>query len=176
MNTKLISMLAIILVIGLAALNQQNQTPNIVKIETPPTLPTKNYATFPLVDFITPEGHSFKINQLKEQTILVHFWAAWCAPCQAELTDLIKYVVKSNGKIGLISVSLDPHYTDSQKILDTIKGTHMPHLYWAWDQDKTLSLHSFNTVQVPETIIVKDGMMTDKIIGAGPWAEVLTSQ
>jgi thiol-disulfide isomerase/thioredoxin len=39
--------------------------------------------------------------------LLVNFWATWCDPCRDEFPDLIKISNDYNGKIDVITVSLD---------------------------------------------------------------------
>jgi len=177
MNIKLLAVLFAILIVGGAVLREETLVPQ-------PMLPQENaiktnekLVPFPDLVFKTDGGQELRVRDMKEKTILIHFWAAWCDVCHAEFPALLKYVENSHGKIALLSISLDDHYEDSAKLLSKLEEkyhvtVHSPHLYWVWDQDKSLSLHAFNTVKVPETIVInQDRMMVDKIVGAGPWAE-----
>ncbi len=176
MKTKLLVALIAALMLTGAILYNETLTPSPLAPEEK-TAETGKFAPFPDIAFRTPDGKEFRIKDIKEPTVLVHFWAAWCAPCLTEFPELLKYVTNAHGKIALVAVSLDSRYEDSQKFLDKIGATDVPHVYWAWDKDKSLSLHQFNTVKVPETIVVNRGrLMVDKIIGAGPWAEASTGK
>ncbi|MBY0406788.1 MAG: TlpA family protein disulfide reductase [Rickettsiales bacterium] len=136
-------------------------------------------ASFPNIAFKTIDGNTLRINDMTEKTILIHFWAAWCAVCQTEFPALLKYIENGHGEIGLVSISLDNHYEDSQKALTQIAkkeflSLRSPHLYWIWDEDKSLSLRTFNTIKVPETLIINNKrLMIDKIVGAGQWDKQL---
>lgn len=169
MKIKLLTLAVAVLILGGAIFYEQTRTPEIITLGAS-NIDPGNLKPFPDVAFPTPDGKTIRVQDLKEKTILVHFWAAWCLPCHAEFPELLKYIERSKGKVGLLAVSLDTNYKDSEKFLRKLKNTRAPHLYWAWDKDKKLSLNEFNTVKVPETIIVNEKhQMVDKVIGVGPW-------
>ena len=176
MKNKILAAFIGVLLIGGAVFYEETRTPETLIASETSVAPEDHHAPFPNVLFKTPDGKSIGLQDIKEPIILVHFWAAWCAVCHTEFPELLKYVENAHGKIALLSISMDDRYEDSQKTLDTVQKKYQlslkhPHLYWAWDQDKNLSVHIFNTVKVPETIVVQNGMMIDKIIGVGPWAD-----
>jgi len=176
MNGKLIALLFVAFLLSGAILYNQNQVPQSIAPETEATDANKKFAPFPDITFKTVDGQPVRIQDLKEKTVLVHFWAAWCGPCHAEFPDLLRYVERAKGNIALLSISLDGNYDDSQHVLNEVErkhnvSVHGPHLYWVSDRDRSLSLQNFNTVKVPETIVVNQGLMIDKIVGGGPWAE-----
>jgi thiol-disulfide isomerase/thioredoxin len=177
MKIKIIALLVTLALVGAVVWYSQSLTPNPLQPMPKEPVVGKDLAPFPTIVFRTPDGKAIQVQDLKEPVVLVHFWAAWCAPCQAEFPELLAYVASTHGKVALLSVSLDDRYEDSQKTLDAVAAKNnlklnAPHIYWAWDEGKQLSLHSFNTVKVPETIIVDHARrMVDKIIGPGPWAE-----
>lgn len=182
MKVKLITVMLVLFLLGIALHYTQMLVPQSFKTSEQTQEQQKSFAPFPDIAFTKPNGEKIQIDQLKEQVVLVHFWAAWCAICYTEFPDLLKYVDNSHGKVALVSVSLDDNYADSEKALNKIAAKnhlsmHGSNLYWAWDKDKSLSLKIFNTVKVPETIVVNDKrQMVDKIIGLGPWNEALAPQ
>jgi len=176
MKAKLVSLLLILLVFGGAYGYLQLLVPSSMNQRV--SLNTaEGYAPFPPISFHSADGRSFSTQDFQSETVLVHFWAAWCGVCRSELPNLIKYVSNSNGKIALLSVSLDDDYADTQKVLSRIAeqnnlSLQQPNMFWAWDKDKSISAKLLNTIKVPETIILNNKReMIEKIIGSAPWGE-----
>lgn len=177
MKTKLLTALIALFLLCGTLVYMELMVPHAIDVTETAAPDAKIYVPFPNVTFHTADEKEISVQTLKEQVVLVHFWAAWCAVCYTEFPELLKYVENSHGKVALLSVSLDNNYAESQKALNKIAtknnlNMQAPNLYWAWDKNKDISLKIFNTVKVPETIIVNDKrQMIDKIIGLGPWHE-----
>src|SRR5262249_33568897 len=37
------------------------------------------------------EGRALRLSDYKGKVVLLNFWATWCAPCRAEMPDLVKW-------------------------------------------------------------------------------------
>ncbi len=37
------------------------------------------------------EGRTLRLSDYKGKVVLLNFWATWCAPCRAEMPDLVKW-------------------------------------------------------------------------------------
>lgn len=136
---------------------------------TPYVKQITEYQDFPEVNFIQFNGESLNVHNLNEQVVLINFWASWCSTCVIEMPDMINLVQKMNGKVALITVSID----ETQQLAENFqqKFPESSHVYWAWDKDKNISLNKFNILKTPETIILnKNRKMVNKIVGEYNWA------
>ena len=50
----------------------------------------KNKKKIENVEFFNFEGQKISINNYIENTIIINFWATWCAPCRKEMPSLDK--------------------------------------------------------------------------------------
>ncbi|OYX28602.1 MAG: hypothetical protein B7Z06_01210 [Flavobacteriales bacterium 32-35-8] len=64
--------------------------------------------TFPPIELTDINGEKFNLDNFKEQTIVINWWAVWCAPCRKEIPGLNKLVNKySNRNVRFISITDD---------------------------------------------------------------------
>jgi peroxiredoxin len=66
------------------------------------------------LDLVTPEGMKALRRNATDKTILVNFWATWCAPCTAEFPELQKtFRMYRKRPFDLVTVSIN--YPDEMK-------------------------------------------------------------
>ena len=101
----------------------------------------------------------------------VHFWATWCAPCEAELPDFISLVrkyEKSGVRALLIAVQDDVNKMKKylKKFKDLPSNIDIVH-------DKTGELMSrFGTVKIPETYLFdRNNKNLNKYVGPQDWSQ-----
>src|SRR5262249_8665866 len=63
----------------------------------------------PMPEFTLKEinGGTISSGDHRGKVMLINFWATWCAPCRAELPDLIALQEKYQGKLQIIGLSDD---------------------------------------------------------------------
>jgi len=157
--------------------NLSKQTHNIKTYKT--LIKTPEIGTLTTID-----NKKILLEELQEELILVNFWASWCAPCIEELPSMLNLIKKHKGKIALLTISTDDKIEDIRKFRNKLKitGTEQ-NIYWVWDEGKNISLNIFNTLKVPETIIItkkpdsfsdtgkKELFIVKKVIGSMDWSQ-----
>ena len=64
----------------------------------------------------TIAGEPFDLSKLKGRTVLVNFWATWCAPCVAEMPSLQR--IRERLRIEVIAVNLQENELRIRAFLD----------------------------------------------------------
>jgi len=166
MRAKLSSLFAILVICGLAiAYDTWHQA------ELPPTITEINtFKMTPNFKFTAQNSKTYDFNHLPKTGIILHFWASWCVPCQVELPELLKQIQNAHGELALVAVSIDNSHEAMQKFIDQLPYRNNTHIYWIWDQNKDISLKTFNTANVPESILINSQhQMVQKIVGDPGW-------
>lgn len=128
----------------------------------------------PNFSFTTIDNKSGDIKSIKNNVIIINFWASWCKPCIEELAYMINLTYKYPGKIALVAVSIDEMPDDITKFLSKLKDTkpYSNNIFWIWDSKRDISLKTFNTKLVPESIIIDNKrIMQKKIAGYTDWKD-----
>jgi peroxiredoxin len=69
-------------------------------------------------------GNPLSVSQYEDKVVLVEFWATWCAPCVAELPNILKAYNKHHSSgFEVIGISLD---RDEQKLKSFLKAKELP--------------------------------------------------
>ena len=54
------------------------------------------------------DGKNFSLSSMKNNVVIVSFWASWCGPCQEEMPVLETYYQKYRAKgLNIIAISMD---------------------------------------------------------------------
>jgi thiol-disulfide isomerase/thioredoxin len=64
----------------------------------------KNPAAIPDLTMTTIDGRTITTKDLAGKVTLVNFWATWCAPCRAEIPDLVKLQEEYRDHLVIIGV------------------------------------------------------------------------
>lgn len=94
---------------------------------------------------ITNENFQKEVME-SEKTVLLDFWAAWCGPCRmvSPIIDEIAEELDSI-KVGKINVDEQPELASK-----------------------------FQVMSIPTLVVIKNGQIVDKAIGAQPKSQILS--
>lgn len=136
-------------------------------------------------DFTLPtlDGGQVRLSDYKGKTVVLNFWASWCAPCRDEMPSLARLALALEGRkdVVLLTVSVDE---EPQAIKDTLATL------WAADDELKKKLTNgkipfpvlldpeltvvkdlYGTTMYPETwIIDRDGFVRTRFDGDKDWA------
>ena len=128
----------------------------------------KELPDFKLTNFYTKEEIS-KETFKDSNGFFLHFWGTWCAPCEAEFPEFLKFAKKfesDNVQFILLAVN-----DDNGKIRKFLKrfGELPSNVIISHDKSGD-SMNLFGTVKVPETYLFdKAGKNLKKFIGPQSW-------
>lgn len=120
----------------------------------------------PAADFALPlidsTGSEFQLSDYEGQTVVLNFWASWCAPCRDEAPALEEAWRLHEGEdVVFIGVNTWDNLENAQIFMREF-GVTFPN---ALDEPGTTAVE-YGMRGIPETyIITPDGMISRKIIG-----------
>lgn len=107
---------------------------------------------------------------LRGKTVLLNFWASWCAPCVIEFPKLAELAKSYPDDLIVLAVSADSRQADIERFLKKIKHRDQANFIVVPDPQKKISQDLFQTIRLPETIIIDpDGAMVRKVVGDTDW-------
>ena len=107
---------------------------------------------------------------LKNDVVIVSFWATWCKPCQNELDALAEIEDMWADKLRVVAISTDDARSAS-KVKSTVKAKMWPYEVYT-DENSTLA-KSLNISSIPFVMIVADGKTVYSHTGYTPGSERL---
>lgn len=128
-----------------------------------PTVP-RDLDGRPLLDIHiqTPSGSTTTLRQAAGgQTIVINFWASWCAPCIAEMPVLEK-VARRRADVRVIGMN-ELDQLDAARTMARRTKISYP---WLLDQEGVLG-QAAKTINLPTTLLVRpDGTIAATKVGA----------
>ncbi len=119
----------------------------------------------PAPDFTltTFDGGAVSLRALRDQVVVLNFWASWCGPCreEAEILEKLWREYQSQG-VSFVGVNLNDPRSNALAFLDEFGITYPngPDPYGR-------VAAAFRVRKVPETFLIsKDGLIQARIVGA----------
>lgn len=124
----------------------------------------------PIKPFRLPDasGQIRALDDFKGNVILVHFWAAWCAPCVEEIPQIVAFAKQwEKHPVKVVAVNLDKSWEEAHTILPS---KDLPsNLISVIDLESRVA-ELYGSYQYPETYLIgKDLKIQMKWIGPQNW-------
>ncbi len=121
--------------------------------------------SFELKDF---DGKVFKSDDSLGTPMVVHFWAAWCAPCAEEIPQFIANAQQNqDNKLQWVAVSGDHSWKELHELFPESKK--VPGLFSLMDESAKVA-EAFGTFQFPETYLLDARHhVLEKWVGPQDW-------
>lgn len=123
--------------------------------------------------FDTLDGKTFNPHDLDSNSlIIVHFWGTWCAPCEAELPELLELVKRfeKRSDVKFLFVAVSDEKLKVQKHLKTL-SIPKAEIIWLLD-NKNIHRDVYGTTRVPETYVFSSNKSTlRKYVGPQEWSK-----
>ncbi len=95
---------------GAPAAPQQDTEPVIRFVRNPDPAPDFKLTAL--------DGQQLTVAALQGKVVFLNFWATWCAPCRAEIPDLIALQDRYKGRLQIIGLNVDDEEAAIQKYVD----------------------------------------------------------
>lgn len=171
---KLIVIVSVLVVAAGFVLWDQMRSPRVVKISSNPAAEQGIRGSAP--NFQIPVfGQENDLPVLEDfigKTVILKFWATWCAICVAEMPKTVAMAADNSEKLVFIGVSVDAKGDNLQRYLDGLAPEMRAHLgshaaMIAHDPDKIIAQDLYQTYMYPETYVIgPDGTIIEKFAGA----------
>lgn len=157
-------LLAVLAAIGLYTWVSQGWLPTTEDSAPVP----QNTTPAPAFTADTLDGRRISPEDFRGKTIVLNFWATWCAPCVVEFPMMLQLASATSDKSVFIFVSVDEDRAAIDRFLAKYAASlPMDKVHVVWNPDKDIAEKLYGTFQLPETYLIDgNGSIAEKIIGA----------
>jgi thiol-disulfide isomerase/thioredoxin len=109
------------------------------------------------------DGRALRLSDYRGKVVLLNFWATWCAPCRAEMPDLIKWQ-RAHRKHGLQIIGVTYPPEDPAEARKFIKSVNINYPIAIGEKQTKAIFDEGETLPI-SVVIDKNGMVREVIRG-----------
>ncbi|MDX2161036.1 MAG: redoxin domain-containing protein [bacterium] len=130
---------------------------------TPALAPTPTDAPFFAPDFALTavDGMTYRLSDLRGRTVIVNFWATWCAPCVDEMPALQTLADQHADSLTVLGINM----RESDTLVQVFAQAHAIRFPLLLNPDDATVI-AYRVVGLPQTVVVApDGTVIDRTFG-----------
>ena len=114
------------------------------------------------------QGDSHQLRDYAGKTVIVNFWAVWCAPCRKEIPAMNRALaIFKDENITMLGINVG----DPQKTIEAFSENHPMDFTVLMDKNGAVSQH-WQVAGFPTTFIVNpEGKVVHQFVGGREWDE-----
>lgn len=123
---------------------------------------------FPDIAFKDESGESITLKAFRGKTVLVNFWATWCAPCLKEMPSLDRLQAAFKGaNFQVVTISIDR--TGSDVVRPFFVRKEIKHLTPYYDAENSVG-RAVGALGLPTSLLVDaDGREIGRLVAPAEW-------
>lgn len=111
-------------------------------------------------------GKTYRLSAYRGKPVLLNFWATWCPDCRAELPSLVAMAGRFEGKLQVISVSID---SSEGRLKEYLKAHPLPFPVLS-DPKREVAFDQYAVFGIPATFFIdKNGNLVKRVFGSKDW-------
>ena len=111
------------------------------------------------------DGGEISLSQFKGQPVLINFWASWCAPCRAEMPDLVR-VYEARQAEGLVILGVNQSVLDARTDVQSFVDEFRIRFPVLLDEDGAVAEELYRLRGIPTSIFIdRKGAIVRRQIG-----------
>lgn len=110
---------------------------------------------------------TFTLSEARGQSVVLNFWASWCAPCREEIPDISAYA-DSNPDVAVVGVAVRDIEENSRRFADEIGASYPLALGTSEVED------AYPAFGLPYTVIIDENGVVTQIFNGIVDEDVLT--
>ena len=174
MKRNLLAVFAVLIGVAIATYFADFSEKPPVSASAPVEMQDEVFQASPAPDFtlVDINGRERSLSEFQGKFVILNFWASWCAPCIKEFPHFLAAAREYPENLVFLGVSSDFNDAAMTRFLDKMRAEYpaamaQDNVIILPDPDQKITLDQFQTMRLPETIIIdENGAMRGKIIGA----------